>query len=113
MPRSLLLLAILLSGVAAGQSRFEDLTAAQQQNLRRVLEATTSRREGTLDIENLIATPVGGSSLLAVYVSLVRLDGTSDLVVCSLDGERVWGECVVREGVSLEEELELPGEGGQ
>ena len=108
MPKTLLLLAGLLACVAVGQTRFQDLTPAQQTNLRRVLEATTARRVGTLDVENLVATPLSGSGMLAVYVNLVREDGTSDLVVCSLDGERVWGECVIREGVNLEEALEPP-----
>lgn len=108
MPKTLLLLTGLLACVAIGQTRYQDLTAAQQSSLRRVLEATTARRNGTLDIENLVTTPLAGSGMLAVYVNLVRPDGTSDLVVCSLDGERVWGECVVREGVNLEEEVELP-----
>ena len=101
----------LLACVAFGQTRFADLSPAQQESLRKVLTVLTERREGTLEIENLIATPVAGSGMLAVYVNFVYPDGKSDLIVCSLAEDRVWGECVVREGVGLEDALQPPGEG--
>ena len=110
-PKMLLLLASLVACVSSGQTRFVDLSPTQQENLRKVLVALTERREGTLEMEGLVATPVSGSGMLAVYVSFSRPDGSSDLIVCSLAEDRVWGECVVREGVGLEDALpRLAGE---
>lgn len=110
MPRALPLVAGLLAGIAIGQTRFEDLSPTQQENLRKVLVAMTERREGTLEMDSLIATPVSDSGMLAVYVRFSRPDGNSDLIVCSLAEERVWGECVVRDGVSLEDMPEPPAD---
>ena len=112
MRMTLLPLMGLLACVAMGQTRFADLSPAQQESLRKVLTAMTERREGTLDMENLIATPVAGSGMLAVYVNFSYPDGRSDVIVCSLAAGQVWGECVVREGVGLEEALP-PGAQGE
>ena len=113
MRKAFLTIAGLVVSVASGQTRFADLTPAQQDSLRKVLTVLTERREGTLELENLIATPVAGSGMLAVYVNFAYPDGRSDLIVCSLAEDRVWGECVVREGVGLDDALQPPAEGAQ
>lgn len=100
----------LIACVAMGQTRFADLSPAQQDSLRKVLTVMTERRDGTLDMENLIATPVPGSGMLAVYVNFSYSDGRSDVIVCSLAEAQVWGECVVREGIGLEEALQPPAQ---
>lgn len=94
--------------MAQRQSRFEDLTSEQQRLLERLLNRIAERRGGSVRTEELIAVPASNRNVLAVYVNLYHDDGPSELIICALGTDRLWGGCNVRDAISDEIESPLP-----
>ena len=92
---ALLSFSLIAGTLAQQQSRFEDLSAQQQNVLRRMLDGIVERRGGTLAMEELIAVSDPATGRLTIYVPLHHEDEESELITCALG--TAWGDCNVRD----------------